>query len=187
MTVLAGPPSPAACAEALARELEAGAWFAALGEAPAVSEQDEAAVLARGLAGPEARVVWLADPGAALARITDPGAAQWWRTEEELGARLRAAVMAAHGEQTVLRAQERLIPAMLEPLEGAAARALLRLGTSDAALAKVAAGAAARAIAQEYLRRLADAPADHPFAARFRLFLAGRWPLVSDAQRLWVL
>ncbi|GIX16023.1 MAG: hypothetical protein KatS3mg119_0209 [Rhodothalassiaceae bacterium] len=187
MSRIAAPPSPAGCAGLLGREVEAGAWFAALGEPPAPSEEQEALRLAVGLVGASARVIWLPDPASALERITDPGAAQWWRTEEELGARLRAAVTAAHREETVLQAQERLIPAMLEPLEGAAARAFLRLRAPDPALAKVAAGAAARCIVQEYRRRLAGALPDHPFAAKFRLFLAGRWPLVSDGESLSVL
>ena len=60
---------------------------------------------------------------------------------------------------------------------GAASVAAARSGVADAALARVAAGAATEAAYHAGLARIAGAGANHPFAIKFRLFAAGRWPL----------
>ncbi len=180
-------PDPSACAEALAETCAAAAWFAALGEPPTVTETQEARLCAQALGAQRPAVSWLREP-AAVERLLTQGEAtgRWWEREETERWRLRMHAEAGRDGAALDAGIERLIPWMLAPLEGAAARALLRLASCDAALAKVAAGAAAIAIQQEYLRRLAGAPEDHGFARKFRLFLTGRWPLFLDGERLWV-
>jgi hypothetical protein len=71
-------------------------------------------------------------------------------------------------------------------LQGAASVAMARDALADAGLAKSAAGAASIAVNQAALAAAADAPTDHPFAAKFRLFEAGHWPLGVYAGTLYV-
>jgi hypothetical protein len=70
---------------------------------------------------------------------------------------------------------------------GAASIAAARDGVADPALSRVAAGAATQAAYQAALARAAGSPDSHPFAIKFRLFAAGRWPLglVSDTFHLF--
>ncbi|RMF66086.1 MAG: hypothetical protein D6740_13470 [Alphaproteobacteria bacterium] len=180
-------PDPLSCAEALARACAEAAWFAALGEPPTAAETHQADLYARALGAREPQVSWLRDPSAveALLARSDHGD-RWWEREEAVRRHLAARAAGRVGKAALDAGIERLVPWMLAPLEGAAARALLRLGSSDAALAKVAAGAAAITIQQEYLRRLAGAAGGHGFAEKFRLFLAGRWPLLLAGERLWI-
>lgn len=62
-------------------------------------------------------------------------------------------------------------------LQGAASIALSRSNQADAGLAKSAAGAGAMSVHQAALALAAGNGADQPFAAKFRLFEAGHWPL----------
>jgi hypothetical protein len=67
--------------------------------------------------------------------------------------------------------------ALNEALLGAAAVAAARAGCADAALIRVAAGAASYAAYQARLARAADAPSTHPFMRKYALYCGGRWPL----------
>ena len=131
----------AACAEALARACAGAAWFAALGEPPTTAETDQARLCARALGARRPAVSWLRDP-AAVERLLAEGDAtgRSWEREEAERRRLRRQAEAGRAAAAVDAGLERVIPWLLAPLEGAAARALLRLGSADAALAKVAAG-----------------------------------------------
>jgi hypothetical protein len=61
-------------------------------------------------------------------------------------------------------------------VHGKAATAASRMGGAAKASIHVAAGAAAQAVYQLALARLAEDDAS-PFESKFRLFAAGRWPL----------
>ncbi|RMD89413.1 MAG: hypothetical protein D6807_03785 [Alphaproteobacteria bacterium] len=63
-------------------------------------------------------------------------------------------------------------------LHGPAAVAAAASGIADPGLIRVAAGAASQAAYQAALSRIVASGADDPFGAKFRLYLAGRWPLV---------
>ena len=62
-------------------------------------------------------------------------------------------------------------------LHGVASTALARGGLADAGLVKSAAGSASIAVHHAALGLAAGQSGAHPFAAKFRLFQAGRWPL----------
>ena len=62
-------------------------------------------------------------------------------------------------------------------LQDVATKMLDRAGLDDAGLGKSAAGAATIAVHHAALALAAGEPGTHPFAAKFRLFQAGRWPL----------
>ena len=62
-------------------------------------------------------------------------------------------------------------------LQGVASTALARDGLADSGLVKSAAGSATIAVHHAALALAAGQSGAHPFAAKFRLFQAGRWPL----------
>jgi hypothetical protein len=62
-------------------------------------------------------------------------------------------------------------------VHGAAAVAASRSGVADEALIRAAAGAATQGAYHAALVLAAGGDEHHPFAIKFRLFEAGRWPL----------
>ena len=74
-----------------------------------------------------------------------------------------------------------------EVTHGAAAVAAARVGMSDPALVRAAAGAASMAAHGRSLARLAGVPDTHVFVRKYALFEGGRWPLgiVSGALHLF--
>ena len=101
----------------------------------------------------------------------------WWDAEERERARLLEAAGKRHGQHALLTALSRVTLDASDVVLGAASIATSRSGVADPALARVAAGAAAQAAYQAALALAADAGDAHPFAIKFRLFAAGRWPL----------
>jgi hypothetical protein len=100
----------------------------------------------------------------------------WWDAETAQAESLRRAAYAVLGEKACLEALTDVTEAAAA-LRDRAAAALARAGLDDETLAKVAAGAAAQACHQRGLALLAGTDDSHAFAAKFRLFAAGRWPL----------
>ena len=143
------------------------AWFSALGEPLGEAERLEIAAYLSGLAmhSPVHAVSSWKEARDICARP----APAWWRTEDE--------------ERNLLEKTARLDPAdpewlaLSETLHGAAAVAAARAGGADAALIRVAAGAASHAAYQARLARAAGAPAAHPFLRKYALYCGGRWPL----------
>jgi hypothetical protein len=166
-----------AAVRAFAVRLPHLSWFAACGEALTVGEIADAEAWTRALglavAGVE-RVASLGD-AAAVAKRPDWSRA-WWEAEEQARRALYAAASAS-GEERLLEALSAVIESAGDTLHGAASVAIARAGVADPALARVAAGAAAEAAYQAALALAAEAGDAHPFAVKFRLLTAGRWPL----------
>ena len=98
--------------------------------------------------------------------------------EEQLRAGLSAtAVDLAGDEQAVLVALTHVTSKASEAVHGAAETAALRFGVDDDGLIRAAAGAATQAAYQAALVIAAAEDEEHPFALKFQLFRAGRWPL----------
>lgn len=154
-------------------------WFAALGTALAPSERAELAAYLAGLELAPAPAAPVADWEAAGAVAADPGwDHRWWDAEERLRAALLARAEAAAGREATLERLTAVTMAAHDATIGAAAMAAAAAGVADQALVRVAAGAATQACYQAALALLAGANApEHPFAAKLRLFRAGRWPL----------
>ncbi|MEX1147242.1 MAG: hypothetical protein WEB93_02570 [Sphingomonadales bacterium] len=101
----------------------------------------------------------------------------WWEAEEQLVASLSAEAVARHGDAELAMAMDHLRARIGEDTLMAAAEAARSGGIDDEALVNAAAGAAVQACYQAALVILTQSGEDHPFALRFRLFEAGRWPI----------
>lgn len=167
-----------AAADALLAAIAHISWFAALGQPLEPSEAGELAAYVAGLGLPAVPAERVADwAGAARAAADpdwDPG---WWNAEERLRTALVAAARARHGEVAAMESLSAVTLAAHAATIGQAAMAAARAGVADQALIRVAAGAATQACYQAALAGLAGAGGEHPFAAKLRLFQAGRWPL----------
>jgi len=180
---------------AFARDLAGQSWFAAVGEPLTEGEgADARAWLAGlGLATLDGRTTGIAPVAGwreAAAIAADPAwDRRWWDAEDAARAALRGPAATAAGTDAALLALlTRATDAAGAVVHGAAAIAASRAGIADAALLRVAAGSAAQACYQAALLLAAGAglASDHPFAAKYRLFAAGRWPLGIVAGRYYL-
>lgn len=164
--------------EALLGEIPRDPWFASLGETLTEPERADMATYLRGL-GFAGLPIAAADSWPQAGRIiTDPGWEQrWWDAEETRRAELLGSAAANVGETAMLELLTRVTQAAHDVTIGAAAMAATRAGASDPGLIRAAAGAATQACYQGALALLAEAGDEHSFAAKLRLFRAGRWVL----------
>jgi len=153
-------------------------WFAAVGEAVSAAEIEDARRHVAGLGYRDLPVAAVGDWPAAASLTRDPAwDAGWWQKEEALRARLLDEAGAEIAEVRVLAALTRVTDKAGAVVMGAASVATARAGVADPYLARVAAGAATQAAYHMALVVLTGGAADHPFAAKYRLYRAGRWPL----------
>lgn len=144
-----------------------GAWFSALGQPLGAAEHDDIRAYLAGLAlqaGVRAVSSWQE-----AKQVCAQPADAWWRAEETERRRLEQKARLASAAADWL--------ALNETLHGAAAVAAARSGCADAALIRVAAGAAGHAAYQARLAHAAGAAAAHPFLRKYALYCGGRWPL----------
>jgi len=164
-----------------------GSWFAAIGEPATGGEVEEARLYVQGLHMPDCAIDWVPDWDAARAATQRADwDHDWWDREQAMQRDLYAIASGGLGEVGLLRHLTQITEAAARLLHGPAAVAAARSGVADAGLTRVAAGSAAQAAYQLALARLGGASSDHPFAAKFRLFLAGRWPLTVAGGRFHV-
>ena len=169
-----------------ADELAGARWFAACGEALTAAERADAARYLEGLRLPAMPVEGVSTwaEAAATAQCAD-WSRQWWQAEEAAAAALHRSASSLFGE-TPLLASLSAVTLAAAALHGTAARALSRAEAEDAALSRVAAGAAALACHQMGLAIAADAAEDHPLALKYRLFAGGRWLLGVMGDRCYL-
>ncbi|HEV7371868.1 hypothetical protein [Arenibaculum sp.] len=162
----------------LADAVRADSWFAALGEPLGAGEAEDAAACVAGLGFPgtpvEAVGGWAEAERLARGPDWDPA---WWAAEDRERARLLAEAGARLAETALYGALTRVMETALDVTHGHAAVAAARSGIADPYLIRVAAGAAAQACDQAAAALAAGAGPEHAFAAKYRLFAAGRWPL----------
>lgn len=161
----------------LAREQSDLGWFAAVSEPLTAAEKAEAIDYALALGFDRIVVAAVADWRAAEHVVRGTGFDAWWNAENILRLRMLETATAAHGHHAVMTALTRVTESATAAVFGAASAAAARHGVADAALARVAAGAATEASYHWGLARIAGADGGHAFAAKYRLFAAGRWPL----------
>jgi len=170
---------PSSLLRVLRADVKAASWFAALGEPLTDGDRAEALAYAdvedvqRIASWPEAET-FLKSPATSLA---------WWDREEALRKELLARAEARHPERALWTALTELTTEAGDLVHGKAATAAARMGGAAPASIHVAAGAAAQAVYQLGVARLAGETAS-PFESKFRLFAAGRWPLGVAASRL---
>lgn len=159
-------------------------WFAAVGQPLTLDERRESEDYLRALGFDDAAVAPVTDWRAAESATRDAQWSRaWWNAEERARSRLLEAAGESHGEHALLTSLSRVMLEASDVVLGAASTAASRSAIADPALARVAAGAATQAAYQAGLALAAEAGDMHPFAIKFRLFGAGRWPLgvVGDA------
>lgn len=153
-------------------EIRAASWFAALGEpltdgdhaeAKAYADVEEVTLVA---SWPEAER-FLKSPDASL---------DWWDREEAERKALLAKAETQYPERALWTSLTELTTEAGDLVHGKAAVAAARMGGAAPASIHVAAGAAAQAVYQLAVARVAGATASR-FESKFRLFAAGRWPL----------
>lgn len=157
--------------DAFLDSLRTASWFSSVGLPATPAETADARLLTAGLKYIELEIKWLQDWPAAEDAARN-GEADWWQKEDAIRTALldRAGPSAAPTLDKVMRVAS-------DATIGAAAVAATRAGIADPYLTRVAAGAASQAAYQAALADAAGESADHPFAAKYRLFAAGRWPL----------
>jgi hypothetical protein len=164
----------------LAAEFAETPWFTRIGAKPTDEDRRSVADYCTKLGFRRTVQVWLHDLGAAEGVLQrDEAMPEWQRAERDAAAQLTRAAAAALGETAANEAVNRAMLSASDAAMNAARRIFPQEGRSDEAIMRVAAGAAARAAGEYALVLLAGAdPASHAFAAKQRLFAAGRWPLI---------
>ena len=153
-------------------------WFARLGAEIESDEVDWAERYLQGLGFPDVEVAPVEDWEEAEAAARNPDwNSDWWEAEEQLRASLLADAIERSDEETVMLALTHVTNQASEAVLMAAEAAAARFGVEDEALIRAAAGAATQACYHAALVLAAEADEEHPFALKYRLYEAGRWPL----------
>lgn len=168
-------------ARAFAESVKDPAFFARLGEPLDSREVTLARAYLDGLGFPDAEAASLGDwadaIAAAEARDIDPSA---WEAEEMLRTGLVEAVLERLDEEA-LRAAQGLVASKIGEIARDAAEASASLDdVYDEAVINAAAGGLVQAANGAVLVLLAEAEDEvppHPFLARWRLYVRGRWPV----------
>lgn len=171
----------------IVRALPKGVWFSAVGEPLQDSEREECEDYLRGLRLTDAQISGVRDwPRAREISTALNWSRQWWDTERSEERRLFELAASKYSAQAVLMRLTNLMEGSSELFHGPAAVACTHAGILDGGLARCAAGAAAHSLHQYGLASMAGAGEEHLFAAKFRLFLAGRWPLSVNEDRFYI-
>ena len=180
-------PVPLVRVRGFAREVAQASWFAACGERLIPGERDDAAAYLAALGLDVSAIEGVSRWQEAAATTQRPDWSQdWWEAEEGERRALYAAASREAGEATLLAALSAVTQAASDIVHGAAAVAASRVGVADPALHRVAAGAATQACYHAALALAAGRGDEHGFAAKFRLFAGGRWPLGIVGDRFFV-
>ncbi len=154
------------------------AWFSRLGAELEDDEIEWAEAYLSALGFPDADVVPVLDWEEAEAAAGNPDwNSAWWETEEQLRMALVDEACRLLPEDALNVALTHLASAFAEPIRAAAEAAVAMAGVDDEALALAAQGGATQACYQAALVLAAETEDEHPFAIKFRLFEAGRWPI----------
>jgi hypothetical protein len=162
----------------LRAEVRAASWFAALGEPLTDGDRADAQAYAH-----VDEVQRVASWSEAEASLKSPDSLTWWNGEEALRKELLARAEGQYPERALWTSLTELTTEAGDLVHGKAATATARMGGAAPASIHVAAGAAAQAVYQLAVARIAGEPASL-FESKFRLFAAGRWPLGVAGSRL---
>lgn len=167
--------------------LPKGVWFGAVGEPLQASERRECESYLQSLGMPELAITGVRDWPQARDISNAPGwSRRWWETERQEERRLFGIAAAKYSADAVLLRLTNLMEGSAELFHGPATVACIRASIVDPGLARSAAGAASHSLHQFGISRLADESEDHLFAVKFRLFLAGRWPMSVDDSSFYI-
>ncbi len=166
-----------------ARGLSAIPWFANLGEPLTPGARAVAERYADGLGFPDAGIAILVDwEDAAAAAESLDWSSPAWEAEELLRADLTARALDMMSEEAVTLAMTVIADRVAQPATAAMEQAASIWDIRDEAAQRLAVGAAVQAAHQAALALMAAGDPEfdaenHPFAAKFKLFEFGRWPV----------
>ena len=165
----------------LAHAIQFDSWFAAVGDPMIDAEREEARLYLDGLGFGHVTIesVGSWNDAKAVADAPDWDVA-WWQAEENERADLQRRAEAEIGDRALYSALTNVTNTASDTVHGKAAVAAARGGVADEGLIRSAAGAAAMSCHQAALALVTRAGDNHPFAAKYRLFAAGRWPLAIN-------
>jgi hypothetical protein len=172
--------------------LRMASWFSFVGTPLTDAEREDVEEYTQALGLGSLELVELEDWRAAedCIKQTDWDAA-WWQAEEDRRKALLAQAEAKIGDMALTRALTGLSEKVSDMVHGAAAVAASRGGVADQGLSRSAAGAATMSAYQAAVEKAAEVDATltndgHAFAAKFRLFEAGHWPLCVRAGTFYI-
>ncbi|MBN41883.1 MAG: hypothetical protein CL573_00080 [Alphaproteobacteria bacterium] len=174
------------------QRLRMASWFSFVGTPLSESEREDVAEYMQGIGLNDLSLVELETWRAAEDRIKQTDwDASWWKGEEDLRKTLLEQATAKIGDTALTRALTNLSEKASDIVHGAAAIAASRNGVADQGLTRSAAGAATMAAYQAAVEKAAGIDASngnngHAFAAKFRLFEAGHWPLCVHGGTIYV-
>lgn len=162
-------------------------WFNSVGQPLSEVDREECIAYLQGLGATQLECVvpenW--QEAAALAGKTNWHTAYWERERAE-ERRLFELASRQHSADALLLRLANLMQGSATLFHSPASIACARAGIGDEAIAHSASGAAAQCLHQYGLASITGQGEAHLFAAKFRLFLAGRWPLCVTAERFFV-
>lgn len=169
------------------QRLRMASWFSFVGTPLSEAERSDISEYTSALGLGELKLVELADWRAAedCIKQTDWDV-NWWNAEEERRKILLEQATAKIGDTALTCALSNLSEKTSEIVHGAAAIAASRGGVADQGLTRSAAGAATMSAYQAAVEKAASRNNDHAFAAKFRLFEAGHWPLCVRSGTIYV-
>jgi hypothetical protein len=163
--------------------LRMASWFSFVGTPLSDAERGDVEEYTRALGLGDLQITEIEDWRAAedCIKQTDWDT-DWWNAEEDRRKLLLDQATAKVGDMALTRALTNLSDKVSDIVHGAAAVAASRGGVADQGLTRSAAGAATMSAYQAAVEKAADIDAandnsGHTFAAKFRLFEAGHWPL----------
>ncbi|MBS0224626.1 MAG: hypothetical protein JSR91_28235 [Proteobacteria bacterium] len=174
---------PHALLDLLLAEVKTASWFAALGEPLTEGDRADACTYVDALGFAPIEIGQAHDWPEAERLLQQPDSSDWWDREEALRKALLVEAETRYPERALWTALTELTTETGDLVHGKAATAAARMGRAAPASIHVAAGAAAQAVYQLAVARLADR-ANSPFESKFRLFASGRWPLGIMGSRL---
>jgi hypothetical protein len=162
-------------------------WFNAVGQPLSESDREECALYLRGLGAEHCHCVTVATWEDAVALASKSNwYEQYWDRERAEERRLFERASIQHSPDALLLRLSNLMQGSATLFHSPASVACSRAGITDTGIAHSAAGAAAQSLHQYGLASITGQSEEHLFAAKFRLFLAGRWPVCVTADRFFV-
>ncbi len=162
-------------------------WFNSVGTPLGDIEREECALYLRGLGATHCDCVTVGSWEEAVALATrSHWCERYWERERLEERRLFEEAATQHSPDALLLRLANLMQGSATLFHSPASVACSRAGITDSAIAYSAAGAAAQSLHQYGLASITGQSDEHMFAAKFRLFLAGRWPLCVTAESFFV-
>jgi hypothetical protein len=174
-------------ADQIVPALPKSVWFNAVGTPLGENERIESERYLSGLGAQHCSVSVVSTwPDALALAAKSSWSATWWERERQEERKLFEQASSMHSPDTLLLRLSNLMQGSAGLFLSPASLACTRAGINDSSAVNAAAGAAAQCLHQYGLASITGQGDEHLFAAKFRLFLAGRWPLCVTEDTFFV-